>query len=148
MTDNGTTSVSDSRNNAKSHINNNNNNDNKQSDVESDAREESAQDQHSRNDTSSHAKSGNHTMEAVATEEASKMDSAESETSPGQEGDSTVNNGDIGAVDTPSANSETSTEVQREEFVEFQINDAQSSPPEGINPEPRSKYYFFYLGLL
>ena len=138
MTDNDTTSVSESRNNAKSPINNNNN---RQSEVETDACEEQVQDQRSRIDTSSQGKAGNLATEAVADQEPSRMDSVESENSRQQEEDSI--NDDTRALHTLSANSEIPAEVQGEEFVEFQINDDQSNPPEGINQEHRSKCYFF-----
>jgi hypothetical protein len=145
MTDNDTASVSESRNNAKSPINNNNNSNNQQCEVETDAREEPVQDQRSRIDTSSQGKAGNQATEAVTVEEPSMADGVESENSLQQDEDTIVNDGDAGAVDNPSPNSETSAEVQDEEFVEFQINDSQSSRPEGINHKHRPKCYFFYV---
>jgi hypothetical protein len=143
MTDNDTASVSESRNNAKSPINNNNNSNNQQSEVETDAREEPVQDQRSRIDTSSQGKVGNQATEAVAVKGPSMADGVESKNSHQQDEDTILN--DAGAVDNPSPNSETSAEVQDEEFVEFQINDGQSNRPEGINHKHRSKCYFFYV---
>ena len=142
MTDNDTASVSESRNNAKSPINNNNN---QQSEVETDAREEPVQDQRPRIDTSSQGKTGNQATEAVAVEEPSMADGVESENSHQKDEDTIVSDGDAGVVDNPSPNSESSAGVQDEEFVEFKLNDGQSNRPEGINHKHRSKCYFFYV---
>lgn len=134
MTDNDTTSVSESGKNVKPPINNNNNNNNHE--VATHARE--VRDQQSRIDTSSQGKAGNPAAEVVAAQEPSMMDSIESENSRQQGVDSIVNNGDMGAVDVPDANSEIPPEVQGERFGETQVNDRQSNPPEGINYEHRS----------
>ena len=104
-------------------------------------------DQQSGIDTSQ-GKAGNQATKIAAVQEPSMTDGIESENSRQQEEDGIATNGGTGAVDTPYANSSIPAGDQGERFVEAQINDGQSNPPEGINYEHRSKCYFFYLGLL